>query len=453
VQNVRDMVVQYRNHPSIILWGVRINESRDDDEFYARTNETCRALDPTRLTAGVKAGTKMSFLEDVYTYNDFSFSGGNLTSAKTVEHACLEKKQVTSDCSRPYMVSEYNGHMFPTKTFDCEDHRREHALRHAAVLNSVAARPEICGSFGWCMADYNTHKDFGSGDRICYHGVLDMFRNHKPAAAVYASQKPLSTPVLELSTTMDIGEHPSCLRSDTVVFTNAEAIRFYKNDQFIKEFRCAEDSVFRYLAHGPVYIDDFISENMQKTEGWSDRKTALVKTCLNAFARYGNKGLTPRIKWDFLKLMMFHGISMRNATALYNKYVGDWGGESTTYRFDAIVDGKVAATRLCAPVTQLHLVAEVSSTSLHEDTTYDAAAVRLRMTDQNGNLLPFYGESLQVQTSGAIELIGPSTVPMRGGCAGVYVRTCGADCVGEGSLTLTAPGADPVTVTFLVTAE
>lgn len=33
VQNLKEMIVQYRNHPSIILWGVRINESQDDDVF------------------------------------------------------------------------------------------------------------------------------------------------------------------------------------------------------------------------------------------------------------------------------------------------------------------------------------------------------------------------------------------------------------------------------------
>ena len=31
VENVRDMIKQYRNHTSIIIWGVRINESQDDD--------------------------------------------------------------------------------------------------------------------------------------------------------------------------------------------------------------------------------------------------------------------------------------------------------------------------------------------------------------------------------------------------------------------------------------
>ena len=69
--------------------------------------------------------------------------------------------------------------MFPTKAFDCEDHRKEHAIRHARVLDAVANEEDIAGSFGWCMFDYNTHKDFGSGDRICYHGVMDMYRNQR----------------------------------------------------------------------------------------------------------------------------------------------------------------------------------------------------------------------------------------------------------------------------------
>ena len=36
--NVRRMIERDWNHPSIIIWGVRINESRDDHDFYAETN-------------------------------------------------------------------------------------------------------------------------------------------------------------------------------------------------------------------------------------------------------------------------------------------------------------------------------------------------------------------------------------------------------------------------------
>ena len=79
------------------------------------------------------------------------------------------------------LITEYNGHMYPTKAFDWEEHRLEHALRHARVIDAVGKQTDIAGSFGWCMFDYNTHKDFGSGDRICYHGVTDMFRNPKLA--------------------------------------------------------------------------------------------------------------------------------------------------------------------------------------------------------------------------------------------------------------------------------
>ena len=51
---LQEMILQNRNHPSIILWGVRINESVDDDAFYTRTNQIAHQLDPSRATSGVR---------------------------------------------------------------------------------------------------------------------------------------------------------------------------------------------------------------------------------------------------------------------------------------------------------------------------------------------------------------------------------------------------------------
>ena len=48
VKNVEDMIRRDWNHPSIVLWGVRINESPDNHDFYTRTNALAHKLDPSR---------------------------------------------------------------------------------------------------------------------------------------------------------------------------------------------------------------------------------------------------------------------------------------------------------------------------------------------------------------------------------------------------------------------
>ena len=354
VENVRDMVLQYRNHTSIILWGVRINESKDDDLFYEQTNGVAHELDDTRLTGGVRAIRKSSLLEDVYTYNDFIHDG------KT--QGCETKAEITSDMSKPYLISEYNGHMYPAKAYDCENKRAEHAIRHANVLDAVAEQSDIAGSFGWCMADYNTHKDFGSGDRICYHGVLDMFRNPKQAAAVYASQQE-KNPVLEISSSMDIGEHPASNWGNVYIFTNADSVRMYKNNRFIHEYK-SSDSNWHYLAHGPILINDFIGD------------------------------------WD-------------------------WGGASTQFRFEAIKNKEIVKTVIKEPMKQVSLRVWADHYALKEERGYDVAAVRIQAVDENGNVLNFYNEPVCFEIEGEGSLIGPGVIALQGGMGGTYVKSEG----------------------------
>ena len=418
VINTREMVTQYRNHPSIILWGVRINESVDCDELYIRTNKEAHDLDPTRQTSGVRYLKKSSLLEDVYAFNDFSHNG------KTA--GCEQKKNVTSDMTKPYFISEYNGHMFPTKAFDSELHRQEHALRHCNVLDSVMGNEDILGSFGWCMFDYNTHKDFGSGDRVCYHGVTDMFRNPKLAAYAYASQNKDIEPVLEISSSMDIGEHPAGNRGEVYIFSNCDSVRMYKNDVFIKEYT-REDSSYKNLISPPMLIDDYIGDQMKEKEGFTDRQNKIVKDALNFSAVYGMENMPPKMKLTMVEAMARFKMKFDDAYSLFGKYIGNWGGEATKFKFEGIVNGKVVKTVIKSSMNRLCLDVNVSSNELIEDSTYDVAAIRIKVTDEYGNVMPFYNRQAVVEVTGPVEVLGPSMADINGGMGGVYVRSIGKE--------------------------
>ena len=435
-KNVEDMVCQYRNHPSIMIWGVRINESQDDDELYMETNRIAHELDDTRQTGGVRNFRKSHLFEDVYTYNDFIHDGK--------KPGCEPKKNITSDMSKGHLITEYNGHMYPTKPFDPEEHRLEHAMRHTRVLNAVGKEEDIAGSFGWCMFDYNTHKDFGSGDRICYHGVTDMFRNPKLAASVYASQQEENI-VLEVSSSMDIGEHPANNVGNVYIFTNADSVRMYKNGHLIKEYKTG-DSAFDGMVHGPILIDDFVGDMLETEEGFGRNQSKMLAGALNYMGIHGYQKFPPHIILTMIRAVVQYKMKYSDMVNLYTKYIGNWGETATSYRFEAIKNGEVVKTIVKEPMSKPHLDVSVSHTTLHEGNTYDVASIRIRAVDEHGNLLPFYQEGIKVEAEGPITVIGGDALSLKGGMGGLYIKTIGVK--GTAKVRLTHPQVEAVEISF-----
>ena len=419
IRNVQEMILQYRNHPSIILWGVRVNESLDDDELYTRTNAVAHDLDPTRFTSGVRYLEKSHLLEDVYAFNDFSHNG--------ITPGAKPKKAVSPDPDKPMIISEANGHMFPTKSFDPWEKRQEHALRHARVMNQAMADGTHAGVIQWVMFDYPTHKDFGSGDRICYHGVMDSFRNPKTAASVYASQGD-KRPVLEIGNSMDIGDYPAGNIGDIYAFTNADSVDLYKNDIFVKSF---VSKGWDGMKHGPVLIDDTIGEMLETQEHMPKAQAAAIRDCMLAAGKYGFSALPARYKAKLAYIMLRYKMTFEDGYALYGKYVGNWGGEATRWRFDAKKNGDVIASVTKTPGKKLHLEVSVSSEQLREGDVYDMAAVRVTVRDENGNIAPYAQLPVSFETSGPISVSGPKAAVLEGGMGGLYIRTTGSKGIAE----------------------
>ncbi|HEY6332630.1 MAG TPA: glycoside hydrolase family 2 TIM barrel-domain containing protein, partial [Blastocatellia bacterium] len=267
IDNVRRMIQRDWNHPSVILWGVRINESRDDHDFYARTNALARQLDPTRPTGGIRNFAQSELLEDVFTINDFGFP------LRPPNHPL-------------YLNTEFMGHTYPTKTIDNTERLTEHTLRHARIHNQLASNPQYAGGIGWCAFDYNTHFDFGSGDRVCYHGVSDIFREPKPAAGFYKSQcEPDEEIVLEPAFRWARGDE-SIGFSNAVVCSNCDHLKFYINDKLIAELD-PERNEFGNLRYPPFILRLKPFHNAWgdlRVEGYIQGKQVIVK-------RYSGMGI------------------------------------------------------------------------------------------------------------------------------------------------------------------
>jgi beta-galactosidase len=267
VDNVSRMIRRDWNHPSIILWGVRINESKDNHDFYTRTNAMAHTLDPTRQTGGIRYFQESEFLEDVFTMNDFGFP------LKPPNHP-------------RYLNTEFVGHTYPAKTIDQVERLTEHMIRHARVHDQLASNPQYAGGIAWCAFDYNTHGNFGSGDRICYHGVTDMFREPKPAAGFYKSQcDPAEEIVLEPAFHWARGDADVGF-SKAVVCSNCDHIKLYIRDQMIVEAD-PDRKQFPHLRYAPFTLD--LGDPWHKwgdlrLEGYIGGKLVITKT-------YSGKGI------------------------------------------------------------------------------------------------------------------------------------------------------------------
>ena len=350
------MITRDWNHPSIFLWGVRINESPDDHDFYTETNRIARELDPTRQTGGIRCHRGSELLEDVYTMNDFTHSGGEL--------ALRDQRTITRlDYTVPYIVTEYNGHMYPTKRFDQEERVMEHALRHMRVLNAAGNDPHISGTVGWCAFDYNTHYEFGAGDRICYHGVMDMFRIPKFAANAYRSQvSPEKDLVLEPVTLWARGERSIGGVFPLVIFTNVEEVELVVGGQSIGRF-FPDRMNFPGVEYPPIVIRE-----------------------------------TPRV-------------------------FGEWGCDWHDGEFIGYIDGKPVIRKFFVkdPVmSKLDIASD--DTELRAD-GQDATRIVFKVLDQAGNLLPYAPDFIKIEIEGPGEIVGPSEVTLIGGCIAAWVKS------------------------------
>lgn len=358
--DLENMVLGHFNHPSIVIWGTRLNESADDDELYKETHRRCRQMDPTRPTTGVRWHKNSPLHEDIYSFNDYTPLAD--TDPYKGEFMLQTQQQVTGlPYKVPYLISEHTGPLLCTKPSDTAQRQERFALYHASVLSKAICCDDYLGAIGWCMFDYNTHFDHSYQEKICYHGVMDMFRVPKWAAYLYRSQKdPKEEVVLQPCSVVGRGERgegvmpfyvlTNCDYIDVTISiaTETQTIRCYPSNRFIG------------LAHPPIEVtgDDVWFQPFwlgAKIVGYVDQKEVIRYVCSK------------------------------------NPYL-----------------------------SELEVVAD--DTELYCDRV-DETRVVCTFRDTDGHRMLHHFGIGRVSVEGDIQLIGPDTVPVQGGTIAFWIKT------------------------------
>ncbi len=252
VRDVQDMILRDRNHPSIIIWGTRVNESANEVALYKRTRELARSLDDSRPSSGsMTMHTTKDWAEDVFAFDDYHADpDGSVGIWEPLANV-------------PYMLAEAVGQFnyAEGKGFNCMYRRdaapgiqQRQAIYHAQAHNKAAGSKRNCGVIGWCAFEYASLLNSYKG--IKNPGVADVFRIPKIGASFYQSQvDPALTPGIYPNFYWDFGsQSPSGPGKHAAIFSNCERLEVYIGQQHFASLLPDREN-YPNLKYPPFFTD------------------------------------------------------------------------------------------------------------------------------------------------------------------------------------------------------
>ncbi len=227
-KNLEELILRDRNHPSIISWSTRPNESKTDTAFNTECKERIRELDPTRPVHGVRWEFA---LPGEPSGNHLAEDDNVVDDILTVNYRYPENPPHI-----PYMVTEHSNDWYKKNGTDLTDGMIWAPDAYANAFIDSFAEPldyfyrndKVAGGFGWSMFDYNNEVNYPNTGYVFYSGLYDLFRHEKPVAFLYKAQQEIGKagPVVYIS------NHWTSDTSRTVyVMSNCEEVELFVNGQ------------------------------------------------------------------------------------------------------------------------------------------------------------------------------------------------------------------------------
>jgi beta-galactosidase len=217
-RDIRMMIRRDRNHPSLVMWEVILNESWPPEWWKDKAAATAHEEYP---------GDQMYTSGDTYGYY-----GWDVQYNDWEEGFNRPNNSGKPGFIREYYDYEFGGHYSTTRIArgDGEKALRQNAWNAQWSHNRYRAYyPRTSGDAIWSMYDYNR----GCCDNICRSGIADLFRLEKFSVPFFRSQMPVGTALPErrftpyiFTATLWNGPVP---QNKVIVYSNTEEVALLIN--------------------------------------------------------------------------------------------------------------------------------------------------------------------------------------------------------------------------------
>ncbi|HXR46400.1 MAG TPA: glycoside hydrolase family 2 TIM barrel-domain containing protein [Candidatus Limnocylindrales bacterium] len=267
VRDVGHMVTRDRNHPAIIIWGVRVNESQNDPALYERTRAVAKSLDDSRPTSGSMApwsvkNWKQEWHQDVFAFDDYhSAPDGSVGIRKPLPGVPYMLAETVGQCSYAAKRGMNNWYR---RAGDLQLQMQQ-ALYHAQAHSHAGAYSRMAGVIAWCAFDYASLMNSYRGVKC--PGVADVFRIPKLGAAFYQAQvSPRTRLVIQPDFYWDFGpQSPRGPGKHAAIFSNCDRLDIFVAGKLYATAQPDREN-FAHLEYPPFFCDLDIENAAAKPE-------------------------------------------------------------------------------------------------------------------------------------------------------------------------------------------
>ena len=243
---LREMIIQNFNHPSIFCWGL-FNEVPDDHcSMTAELNDIAHTLDPSRLTTAATCFEgDFNFITDLMGWNKYAgWYYGTFSDFATIfdtwhaEHP--DVKLCISEYGAGAAISQHVGRYRESDGSDARESARGHwhpmekqTASHMAHIRMIEERPYLWGTFVWNMFDFaSSMRREGDTNNMNDKGLVSHDRKvRKDAFYAYKAYWNKNEKTVHLCS-KDYTQRKEAL-CDIIVFTTAPSVKLYINGKLV----------------------------------------------------------------------------------------------------------------------------------------------------------------------------------------------------------------------------